>query len=54
MDLYNFIKQLFHRKLLAFGINPDDPFGAPVATDTLKAVLKLIFRRIDLEFVKNS
>jgi len=30
MDLYNFIKQLFHRKLLAFGINPDDPFGAPV------------------------
>jgi len=32
MDLYNFIKQLFHRKLLAFGINPDDPFGAPVAT----------------------
>ena len=36
MDLYNFIKQLFHRKLLAFGINPDDPFGAPVATVTLK------------------
>ena len=30
MDLYNFIKSLFHRKLQAFGINPDDPFGAPM------------------------
>ena len=34
MDLYNFIKSLFHRKLLAFGINPDDPFGAPVAVES--------------------
>merc|ERR1712176_1523320 len=36
MDLYHFIKALFHRKLLAYGINPDDPFGAPVAADALQ------------------
>lgn len=33
MDLYNFIKSLFHKKLQAFGINPDDPFGEPLVPE---------------------